>query len=307
MNIVFLDCAVINPGDCSWSSFEHLGQFTEYEHSTYEEGLVRARDADALIVDSFDVDRWLMEECPNLIYIGPAATGYNHIDVEAAKELGIAVANVPAYSTDAVAQHAIALLLDVTNRIRQYDGEVKAGGWGKTPAAGAEDEKMDHSITLLNGKSIGIIGYGNIGKQVGRIAEALGMTVYPYSADPDKAVKADVVSLNCPLTDENTNMVDAGFISNMKDGAILINTARGGLIDEQALCAALRSGKLAGAGLDVMAKEPPEDTNPLFGLDNCVITPHIAFTPRETRQKVIDICAENLRSFIEGGDLNRIV
>ena len=160
---------------------------------------------------------------------------------------------------------------------------------------------------MLAGKSIGIMGYGAIGRRVGEIAEALGMTVNVYSRDPEAAVTSDVLSLNCPLTRENTGIVDADFISRMKDGAVLINTARGGLVDEKALADALRSGKLAGAGLDVMAQEPPEEDNPLIGLENCYITPHIAFIPIEARRTVVDTCADNLRSFINGGMLNRLV
>ncbi len=160
---------------------------------------------------------------------------------------------------------------------------------------------------MLAGKSIGIIGYGAIGKKVGQIAEALGMTVNVYSRDPEAAVSSDVVSLNCPLTKENTGMVDEAFIARMKDGAVLINTARGKLVDEYALASALKSGKLSGAGLDVMAGEPPDEGNPLVGLDNCVITPHIGFIPIEARRIVVDTCAENIKSFMEGGSLNRLV
>ena len=244
---------------------------------------------DVVFVDSFPIDRTVMEENPQLKYIGIGATGFNHIDLEAAKELSIAVTNIPAYSTDAVAQHAIALLLQITNHPGPYD-DVET-----TP------------LTLLNGKSMGIVGYGNIGRRVGEIAVSLGMEIIPYSQDPERAMTADVLSLNCPLTEENRHMVDRAFINKMKDGAILINTARGGLVDEQALADALTSGKLKAAGLDVLEKEPPDADCPLLGLENCVITPHIAFTPIETREKIIELLAENLRSFQVGGTLNRIV
>jgi glycerate dehydrogenase len=229
-----------------------------------------------------------MEDHPQLKYIGIAATGFNHIDLAAAAEFGVAVTNIPAYSTDAVAQHAIALLLQLTNHPGTYDDV------DTTP------------LTLLTGKSLGIVGYGNIGRRIGEIAEALGMEVIPYRKDPERAIKADVLSLNCPLTEENRGMVNSEFISRMKDGAILINTARGALVEEQALADALKSGKIAAAGLDVLAKEPPDETCPLLGLDHCVITPHIAFTPRETRKLIIDLMAENLKSFQEGGRINRI-
>ena len=289
MKAVFLDCIDINRGDISWTPIEELCEFQHFLTSTPEEAKVRLQGREVVFVDSFPIDRTVMEDNPQLKYIGIGATGFNHIDLEAAEELGVAVTNIPAYSTDAVAQHAIALLLQITNRPGTYD-DVET-----TP------------LTLLNGKSMGIVGYGNIGRKVGEIATSLGMKIIPYSVDPDGAVKADVLSLNCPLTDENRHMVDKEFISRMKDGSILINTARGGLVDEKALAEALKSGKLKAAGLDVLEKEPPEEDCPLLGLDNCVITPHIAFTPIETREKIIEMLAENLRSYQEGGRLNRIV
>jgi len=288
MKAVFLDCIDINRGDLSWGPVEALCDFAHYLTSTAEEAKARLAGAEAVFVDSFPIDRKVMEQNPQLKYIGIAATGFNHIDLQAASEKGVAVTNIPAYSTDAVAQHAIALLLQLTNHPGTYD-DVET-----TP------------LTLLNGKSMGIIGYGNIGKRIGEIAKALGMEVIPYSRDPERAVKADVVSLNCPLTEENRGMVNEGFISRMKDGAILINTARGGLVDEDALADALKSGKLAGAGLDVLANEPPDESCPLLGLDHCVITPHIAFTPKKTRAMIIELLAENLKSYQEGGRQNRI-
>ena len=289
MKAVFLDCIDINRNDIPWEPLENVCELTHHLQSTREEAIMRLAGNDAVFIDSFPIDRELMEANPKLKYIGIAATGFNHIDIEAAKDLGIAVTNIPAYSTDAVAQHAIALLLQLTNYPGSYED------FDQTP------------LMLLNGKSIGIIGYGNIGRRVGEIAKALGMDVIPYSKDPKRAVRADVVSLNCPLTEENAGMVDAEFIEGMKDSAILINTARGGLVDEQALADALRSGKLKGAGLDVLAKEPPDESCPLLGLENCIITPHIAFTPKETREKIIRILAENLRSYLDGTNLNRLV
>ena len=286
---VFIDCTDITRGDISWEPMEKLCDYTYYLESTEEEAKARLRNMDAVFVDSFPIDRKVMDDNPQLKYIGIAATGFNHIDIKAAEEKGIAVTNIPAYSTDAVAQHAIALLLQITNRPGTYDDV------DTTP------------LTLLNGKSMGIVGYGNIGRKVGEIAASLGMEIIPYSQDPERAVKADVLSLNCPLTEENRGMVNSEFISRMKDGAILINTARGGLVDEQALAEALKNGKLKAAGLDVLSKEPPDETCPLLNLDNCVITPHIAFTPIETRAKIIELLAENLKSFLEGGNFNRIV
>lgn len=288
MKAVFLDCIDINRCDISWEPVEALCELEYYLTSTDEEAKARLAGAEAVFIDSFPIDRKVMEENPQLRYIGIAATGFNHIDLQAASEKGVAVTNIPAYSTDAVAQHAIALLLQLTNHPGTYD-DVET-----TP------------LTLLNGKSMGIIGYGNIGKRIGEIAKALGMEVIPYSKEPARAIQADVLSLNCPLTDENRGMVNQDFISKMKDGAILINTARGGLVDEDALADALKKGKLAGAGLDVLANEPPDESCPLLGLDHCVITPHIAFTPKETRAKIIELLAENLKSYQEGGRQNRI-
>lgn len=302
MKIVFLDSAIINPGDISWEGLQRLGDLEVRKRTSREEAVSVIGDADAIFADSFAVDRELMEACPALKFIGISATGFNHVDLKAAEEMGIAVCNVPAYAAEAVAQHAIALLLAVTNQIETYNKAVKEGEWQKS----RDYTFIKAPLTLLAGKSIGIVGFGDIGSKVAQIAEALGMTVNIYSRDKEAAIKSDVVSLNCPLTKENTGMIDSQFISQMKDGAILINTARGGLIDEAALAEALKSGKLAGAGLDVLAKEPPQDS-PLIGLDNCFITPHIGFIPLETRRVVIETCEANLKSFIEGKSLNRLV
>lgn len=303
MNITFLDSAVLNPGDISWKPIERLGNFTNYKRTSRETFAERMAETEAVFVDSFSLDAELLEQAPKLTFIGIAATGFNHVDLEKAKELGIAVANVPAYSTEAVAQQAISLLLSVTNKVELYNHAVVSGEWQKCK----DYTFIKAPVTLLSGRSIGIVGYGNIGKKVGQIAEAFGMTVNVYSQNPEAAVKSDIVSLHCPLTKENEKMVDKGFIENMKDGAILINTARGGLVDEEALAEALKSGKLAGAGLDVMAKEPPEEGNPLIGLENCWITPHIGFIPVETRKVVIDTCGANLESFMKGELQNRLV
>lgn len=303
MNITFLDSAVLNPGDISWKPIERLGNFTNYKRTSREAFAERMAETEAVFVDSFSLDAELLEQAPKLTFIGIAATGFNHVDLEKAKELGIAVANVPAYSTEAVAQQAISLLLSVTNKVELYNHAVVSGEWQKCK----DYTFIKAPVTLLSGRSIGIVGYGNIGKKVGQIAEAFGMTVNVYSQNPEAAVKSDIVSLHCPLTKENEKMVDKGFIENMKDGAILINTARGGLVDEEALAEALKSGKLAGAGLDVMAKEPPEEGNPLIGLENCWITPHIGFIPVETRKVVIDTCGANLESFMKGELQNRLV
>lgn len=303
MKSVFLDCAVVNPGDVSWEPIEKTSEFTYYRDTEHEDICERLECAEAVFVDSLPIDRSIMEKCPNLKFIGIAATGFNHIDLEAAKELGIAVANVPAYSTEAVSQHAIALLMSITNNVEAFNQKVNEGKWDECKG----DLEKGIPVMLLAGKSIGIVGYGNIGSRVAQIAEALGMKVNIYSRDREAAIKSDIISLHCPLTAENRGMINDKFISEMKDGAILINTARGALLDEEAVANALKTGKLAGVGLDVLAQEPPSENNPLIGLQNCWITPHIAFIPVETRQKVIDVCGANLESFIKGERLNRLV
>ena len=305
MRILFPDTEIIDRGDICWGEIRKLGELTLYARSTKEEGIRRLQEADAeaILIDEYIVDRDVIEACPSLRFIGAAATGYNHVDLEAARERGIAVCNVPAYSTEAVAQHAMALLLALANQIGPYDREVRAGHWSQEKGRIYEYQPM----LLLEGKSIGIIGYGNIGRKVGELAKAFGMQVNVYSRDPDAVMKSDVISLNCPLTDENRGMVDAAFIDRMKDGAILINTARGGLVDEQALASSLKRGKLAGAGVDVTSPEPPGADCPLLDAPHCIITPHIAFTPVEIRQRVIDVCCDNLKSYLDGGSMNRIV
>ncbi len=303
MKIVFLDSVIVNQDDISWDDLQELGQLTVYKRSSREEAIERMRDAEAVFLDSVAIDREMLQQCPKLRFLGLASTGYNHVDLDAAKELGIAVANVPSYAGDAVAQHAMALLLSVTNKVALYSDAINNGEWQQSP----DYTFVKAPLMLLAGKSIGIIGYGAIGKRIAQMAEGFGMQVNIYSRDKEAAMKSDVISLSCPLTEENRKMIDAEFISQMKDGAILINTARGGLVDETALAEALKSGKLAGAGLDVMASEPPEEDNPLVGLDNCYITPHIGFIPIEARRIIMDTCVANLRSFLKGGSLNRLV
>lgn len=292
MKIVFLDCADVNPGDLDWSPISTLGEFHWWKKSDAGEAVARINEygADTVIVDSMKVDRAFMDACPTIRHIAVAATGIDNVDIDYAKSKNIEVTNVPAYSTEAVAQHAMALLLHICNQVELYNDVVSSGVWKD------DTEKLykENPLTLLHGRSIGIIGYGNIGRQMGKLAEAFGMKVNIYSRNPEETVKSDVLSLHCPLTEENRNLINEEFISGMKDGSILINTARGGLVDEQALADALRTGRIRAAGLDVLASEPPEDS-PLVGLPNCYITPHIAFTPRETRQRIIDVCADNIR------------
>jgi len=303
MKAVLLDGHTINPGDLSWKPIEDLcDEFVVYDKTEPDQIAGRIADCDVLMTSKCSITRQLMESAANLKYIGETATGYNNIDIEAAADLGIAVANVPAYSTDAVAQHAIALMLELANNVGLHSAGVHEGEW-------TNSEYFCYwkkPVTLLAGKSLGIIGYGAIGSRVAEIGAALGMEINIYSRDEKATVSSDIISLHCPLTEENTRMINEDFIDRMKPGAFLINTARGALIDEHAMAAALRSGKLGGAALDVLTDEPPAEDNPLIGLDNCIITPHIAWVPREMRQKVIDILAENLAAWQKGESLNRV-
>lgn len=303
MEIVLLDGYTINPGDLSWKRLELMAdKFTVFDKTPEERVASRTGLCDILMTSKCHITREIMEQSPNLKYIGLTATGYNNIDIKAAADLGIAVTNVPSYATDAVAQHTIALMLEMSNNVGLHNESVQCGEW--------TDSRYfcywKRPITLLAGKSIGIIGYGEIGRKVAQIAEAFGMTVNIYSRDPEAAIKSDYVSLHCPLTEENAGMVNTQFLVNMKPGAILINTARGGLVDERALADALKSGFIAGAATDVLETEPPKEDCPLIGLDNCIITPHMAWAPKEMRQLVIDTLADNLAGWLDGRKVNRV-
>ena len=302
MKAVLLDGYTINPGDLSWDKLSSLcDAFTVYDSSYNDDLVPRIGGCEIVFTSKTQITRQVMEQCPNMKYIGLTATGYNNVDVAAAADLGIAVTNVPAYATDAVAQHTLALILELTNNVGLHNASVNAGEWTSNPYFCY----WKKPITLLAGKSIGIIGYGQIGRKVAQLAEAFGMTVNVYSRDRASAVKSDFVSLHCPLTAENRHMINAAFIDEMKPGAILLNTARGALVDENALAEALKSGRLGGAGLDVLETEPPAADCPLLGLDNCVITPHNSWAPKEMRQMVIDVLTDNLESWLAGGTLNR--
>ena len=255
MDIVILDGYVINPGDLSWDKVGALcDNLTVYDRTAPEDYYPRMNSCAVLMTSKCMITRELMEKCPDLKYIGLTATGYNNVDVKAAADLGIAVTNIPAYSTDAVAQHAIALILELASNVAANNDSVQRGEWCNSTYFCY----WAKPVVLLAGKSIGIIGYGSIGKRVAEIAKALGMTVNIYSQDPEATMKSDFITLHCPLTPENTKMINAEFLSKMKPGSYLINTARGGLVDEQALADALKSGHLAGAGVDVLSTEPPK-------------------------------------------------
>lgn len=303
MDIVLLDGHTINPGDLSWRPLEDLcGRLTVYERTAPEEIAGRIADCEILMTSKCHITRELMAGAPKLKYIGSTATGYNNIDVEAARDLGIAVTNIPAYSTESVAQHAIALMLELTNQVGLHSESVRSGDWTSCEYFCY----WKKPVVLLAGRSLGVIGYGAIGKRVGEIASALGMEINVYSRDREAAMSSDFVTLHCPLTADNAGMIDAEFIAGMKPGAFLINTARGGLVNEKDLAHALNEGTLAGAAVDVLSTEPPAADNPLLRAKNCIITPHIAWVPQEMRQRVIDVLAENLRDWQAGGTQNRV-
>lgn len=302
MKIVILDGHTINPGDLDWNDLEAIGDLTVYDATSSEQALERVGDAEVLMTSKCPITKAFMEQCPNLKYVGSTATGYNNIDVAAAKELGIAVTYIPAYSTDAVAQHTIALMLELCNNVALHNESVKKGEWTDCEYFCYWKEP----IMLLAGRSLGIVGYGQIGQKVGEIAKALGMTINVYSRDRKAAMRSDFLTLHCPLTTENAGFVNRKFLSEMKKGAVLINTARGALVNEQDLAEALKSGHLKAAALDVLAQEPAAADNPLLSLPNCLITPHMAWAPKEMRQIIGRTLAENLNSFLAGGTKNRV-
>ncbi|NLN14307.1 MAG: D-2-hydroxyacid dehydrogenase [Tissierellia bacterium] len=319
MKIVVLDGYTLNPGDISWERIERLGETTIYDRTAYDlrgADLIidRARDADVILTNKTPLSREILENLPKLKYIGVLATGYNIIDIEAAKERGIVVTNIPNYGTTAVAQMTIALLLELCNRVGVHSDSVFKGEWSNN----IDWCYWKFPLVELDGKTMGIIGYGRIGQATARVAEALGMKIMAYSpskrkqagnnvefADLDTIFReADVVSLHCPLTESNRGMINKESIGKMKDGVMIINTARGPLIVEEDLAEALNSGKVAGAALDVVSVEPIEEDNPLLKAKNCIITPHIAWAAKETRARLMNIAADNLEKFIEGNPIN---
>ncbi len=313
MDIVVLDGGTTNPGDLSWAPLEALGRVAVYDSTPADCVVKRAQDAEALIVNRIVLNRAVLDALPKLRYIGTLATGYNTIDVRAAREKGVTVCNVPLYCVETVAQLTLALLLALCNRVEQLSAVTRSGGWNDA----VEATHTTAPILELSGKTLGILGFGNIGRAVAQLGLALGMRVLVHSRT-QRALPAgctwcgfetlfetaDVVSLHCPLTDETRGIVGASVLARMKPTALLINTARGALVDENALADALNSGRLAGAGLDVMAEEPPRADHPLLTAKNCLITPHIAWASREARLRLIDAVAGNLRAFLAGQPVN---
>lgn len=303
MKIVNLDAYTIHLNDLNWNELAQLGDLVTYDRVAPEDVIPAIENADAVFTSKVKLTKEVIEACPNLKFIGVTATGYDNIDLEAAKARGIAVCNVPAYSTESVAQHTFALILEITNHVGHYTELVHEHQWEKS----LDFTFIDRPLTQLSGRSLGIIGYGSIGKRVARIAEAFGMTVHVYSKDPDAAVQSDILTLHCPATADNRGFINKDFISKMKDGAILINTARGALLNEDDVADALKRGKLAAVAVDVVNGEPPRKGHPFIGLENLYITPHIAWSTKEARAVITKTSAANLKSFLAGGDLNRIV
>ena len=317
MKIVVLDGHTENPGDLSWKTLGELGELTVYDRTDVGDiGQIMRRidEADIVITNKTPLSRKTLAASPNLKYISVMAAGYNIIDCEAARSQRIPVSNVPDYGTAAVAQFSIALLLEVCHRIGDHSITVHRGDWGKQP-----DFCYWNSPQMeLAGKTMGIIGFGRIGQAEAKIAAALGMEVLAHSPHPSEEGKklaeyvsleelyarSDVISLHCPLTQETEGMIDRKSIAQMKDGVILINNARGGLLNEWDVAEALNSGKLAGAGVDVVSSEPIRNYNPLLTAENCIITPHISWASKAARQRIMDQTVANVRAFLEGAPIH---
>ncbi len=315
MQIVNLDAYTTNPGDLSWKALEKFGTLTTYARTAPEEIVPRAKDAEILLVNKTVITKQILDQLPKLKYIGLQSTGYNVIDCQAAKEKGITVCNIPSYSTDGVAQLVFAFILEIADGVTLHDRAVKDGEWSSCP----DFCFTKTQIFELRGKSIGIIGFGSIGRRVAEIAEAFGMQVLAYAPRPkekgalqtlrfvelDELLRtADIITCHCPLTPETENLINAQNIAKMKKSAILINTSRGPVVDEQALADALNSGRIAAAGLDVLKKEPSDPKNPLLSAKNCYITPHIAWAAVETRRRLIDILVKNIECYLNGAPQN---
>lgn len=313
MEIVVLDGYCLNHGDLDWSAFEALGSFSVYDRTPYDKIVERMGSAEIMITNKCTIDEGVLEKLENLRYIGVLATGYNNIDVSACKRRGIVVTNVPSYSTESVVQSVFGLILELYIGIGSQSASVKRGDWAKAP------DFCYYPVGLreLSGKTLGIIGYGSIGRRVKEVALAFGMKVivntrtkrvpedgFRYVTREELFSESDIVTLHCPLTDENKGMINSAAISLMKPGAIIINTARGGLIVSSELCEALKTGRIAGAGLDVAECEPPAADDPLIAQPNVIVTPHTAWATHEARERLMKKAAFNLEAFLKGTPLN---
>lgn len=320
MKIVVLDGYTLNPGDITWKGMERFGEVIVYPRTAYNrssENLVaeRIQDADIVFTNKTPLSREVISKASNLKFIGVLATGYNVVDVEAAKEKGIVVTNIPTYGTDSVAQMAIALLLEMCHHVWAHSESVKQGEW----ANNADWCYWKYPLIELSGKVMGIIGYGRIGQATGRIVQALGMKVLAYDSYENKElecdtmkyveldnllINSDVIALHCPLFESTKGIINKNTIAKMKDGVMIINNSRGPLIVEEDLAEALNMGKVAGAALDVVATEPIRSDNLLLTAKNCIITPHISWAPIESRKRLMDIAVDNLEKFLSGNPIN---
>lgn len=312
MKIVILDGYTLNPGDLSWDSIRALGQTTIHERTTPAQAHQRLQGAQATLTNKFPLSRDLLNQLPDLRYIGVTATGYNIVDVAVARERGIVVSNVPAYGTDSVAQTVFALLLELTHRVGHHSAVVREGKWARTP----DFSFWDFPLVELAGLTLGIVGAGRIGRKVAQIGQAFGMKIlvarhradlkseFPMAEIDEVFRESDAISLHCPLTPATKGIVNAERLSMMKRNAFLINTSRGALIDEPALAEALNAGKIAGAALDVLSVEPPPADHLLYKAKNCLITPHYAWATKAARQRLMDVSVRNLRAFAEGKPQN---
>lgn len=315
MKIVVLDGYTLNPGDISWEGLEALGEVTVYDRTKPEEVVERIGDAEVVYTNKTPITRDTLDQCGNIRFIGVLATGYNIIDIEAAKEKGIPVSNIPTYGTAAVSQFAIALLLELCHHIGEHSDAVKNGEWTSNP----DWCFWKYPLVELAGKTMGIVGFGRIGHDTGKIAQALGMKVLAFDAykrpelesetcryaDLDTLLaESDVISLHCPLFPDTEGIINKDTIAKMKTGVMIINDSRGPLIVEEDLRDALNSGKVAGAALDVVSTEPIKMDNPLLSAKNVILTPHIAWAPKESRQRLMDIAVENLQCFVDGTPQN---
>ena len=314
MNIVILDGYALNPGDLSYDVLTQFGTLTVYDRTAPEQVVERAKEADALLTNKVVLGEQEFAQLPRLRYVGVQATGYNVVDVVAARKHGITVTNIPAYSTASVAQMVMAHLLNIAQRVDYYAQQNRAGRWTDS----CDFCYWDQPLIELAGKQMGVVGFGRTGSAVARLAKAFGMTVAAYTSKPQEELpegvvrmsldelfrSSDVVSLHCPLTADTHHLVNAERLALMKPTAILINTARGPIVDEQALADALNSGQLYAAGVDVLTEEPPRLGSPLLTARNCFVTPHIAWATREARTRLLQICEDNLRAFIQGTPQN---
>jgi glycerate dehydrogenase len=312
-SIVVLDGYTLNPGDLRWDDLKTLGDLTVYDRTVPEQVIERAQNADIVLVNKVVLDEPILARLPRLRCICVLATGYNNIDAAACRARDIRVCNAPGYGPDSVAQHVFALLLEMTNAVGRCGADVAQGGWQRSP-----DWCYGHAaIPGLSDKTLGLYGWGDIGRRVGAIGRAFGMKLLvhtrtpgpePFFTDwPTLLRKSDVISLHAPLTAENKQLINRDTLAQMKAGAYLINTARGGLIDETALAEALRNGRLAGAALDVLSVEPPREGNPLIGAPRCIVTPHQAWAAQNARARLMAMTAENVRAFLNGRPVNVVV